>query len=180
MERFMFISDDAELAENKLIILYIARNFGLPLTNKRFSQIIDEGNFFNFFLLQHLLEDLIEDDYLSKNLEIPNEPAYHITAKGIETLNFLLHKIPGGVRRYIDRLTEKNKNNVKRDHEVIAYVRPSESKGFISVLEILDSNSVLFSMQFVSATKKDALLVCENFKYKAEMLYSKITRELLE
>ncbi len=175
----MFISDDAELAENKLTILYISRNFGLPLTNKRFSQIVAEGNFFNFFLLQHLLEDLVSGGYLSKSIEVPKDSTYHITPKGLQTLNFLVHKIPGGVKKYIDRLTEKNESEVRRDREVIAYVRPSESKGFISVLEILDGKSVLFSMQFVSGTKKDALSICENFKSNAEKIYARITRELL-
>lgn len=176
----MFITEDAQLAENKLTILYISRSFKAPLTNKRFSVIVAEGNFFNFFLLQHLLEDLVSGGYLSKSTDIPDEPAYHITAKGLQTLNFLIHKIPAGIRKYIDKLTEKNEHDVRRDREIISYVQPSESRGFISVLEILEGNSVLFSMQFVSATKKDALAICENFRNNAEKIYSGIVGDLLK
>jgi hypothetical protein len=113
-------------------------------------------------------------------MNIPEEPTYHITPKGLQTLNFLIHKIPAGMRKYIDRLTEKNEPEVRRDREVVSYVQPSESRGFISVLEILESNSVLFSMQFVSSTKKDALAICENFRLNAEKIYSGIARDLLK
>ena len=66
----MYISDNAELAENKLTLLYISKSVGLPLTNTRLSQIVTDGNFFNYFLLQHLLEDLITNAYFKKEENI--------------------------------------------------------------------------------------------------------------
>jgi predicted transcriptional regulator len=175
----MYISDNAELAENKLTLLYISKSIGLPLTNTRLTQIVNEGNLFNFFLLQHLLEDLISNNYMAKQDNPDGESTYLITVKGSETLDFLIHKLPKGVRRHIDKITNAQTELIRHERDIISYIEPSGSSGFVSVLEIKDSGDLLFSLRYSSGTKKDALAICDKLKEEAETLYARITNDIL-
>ena len=175
----MNISDTAELAENKLALLYISECAGLPLTNTRFSQIVSEGRLFNFFLLQHLLEDLISNSYFKKDETPEGEATYIITPKGSETLHFLIHKIPKGIRKYIERLTEGKTSLIRRDNDISSYIIPDNHGGFLSVLEIKDNENLLFSVKYSSATKKDAIEISNKLNEKAQIIYNMITDELI-
>jgi predicted transcriptional regulator len=180
MEKTMYISDNAEVAENKLIILYISRTLGMPLSNKRYSQIVTEGNLFNFFLLQHLIEDLTENGYLIKSEEINGETAYNISQKGIETLDFLIYKIPGGIRSHIDRIASSKSETVRQDRNIVSYIDIADDGSFLSVLEIRDKKRILLSLKYASPTRKDAMEIAGSLKDKAEEIYGMITGSILE
>ncbi len=175
----MYISNNAELAENKLTLLYISKSVGLPLTNTRLSQIVTDGNFFNFFLLQHLLEDLINNAYLKKDETLAGESTYLITVKGSETLDFLIHKLPKGVRRHIDKLTSSKTDVIRKDRDVVSYIEPGESGSFISILEIKDADDLLFSIKYSSGTKNDAISISDRLKENAETIYNIVTNEII-
>ncbi len=171
----MYISDNAEVAENKLIILYISRTMGMPLTNKRFTQIVTEGNFFNFFLLQHLIEDLVSNGYLVKSEIVNGETAYNITKKGLETLEFLIYKVPGGIRSHIDRIASSKSETVRQDRNIVSYIDVSEDGSFLSVLELRDKKRILFTVKYASPTRNDAIDIAERLKDKAEEIYGIFT-----
>lgn len=175
----MYISDNAELAENKLSLLYISECAGLPLTNTRLTEIVTDGNLFNFFLLQHLLEDLLNNAYMKKDETPEGEITYKITPKGSETLQFLIHKLPKGVRRHIDKLTFSKSDIIRSDRDIISYFIPDENDGFVSILDIKDNNNILFSLKYSSATKKDAIDICNKLKDKAQTIYDIITKEII-
>ncbi len=175
----MYISDNAELAENKLTLLYISKSLGLPLTNSRLTQIVTEGNLFNFFLLQHLLADLTDNKYLKKDENPNGEDTYLITVKGSETLDFLIHKLPKGVRRHIDKITDSKTDIIRHERDIIAYIEPGDKGGFVSILEIKDDGNLLFSVKYSSGTKNDAVAICDKFKENAEVIYSQITNNIV-
>lgn len=176
----MYIADNAEVAENKLIILYISRAMGMPLTNKRFTQIVTEGNFFNFFLLQHLIEDLVENSYLTKSIENKTETVYDITKKGNETLDFLLYKVPGGIRNHIDRIASSKYDKARKDRDIVSFIDVADDGSFLSVLEIRDNKRLLFSINFASPTRKDAMELATSLREQAESIYSEITSRILK
>ena len=175
----MYISDNAELAENKLTLLYISKSIGLPLTNTRLTQIVTEGNLFNFFLLQHLLADLIDNRYLKKEENHNGEDTYIITIKGSETLDFLIHKLPKGVRKHIDKITDSKTDIVRHDRDIVSYIEPGYNGGFVSILEIKDYRNLLFSVKYSSGTKNDAMAICDKLKENAELIYNQITNDII-
>ncbi|HPQ47936.1 MAG TPA: DUF4364 family protein [Clostridia bacterium] len=171
----MYISENAEVAENKLIILYISKTLGMPLTNKRFSQIVTEGNFFNFFLLQHLIEDLTANGYLQKSDEAGGDYAYNISRKGLETLDFLIYKVPSGIRNHIDRIASEKSATVRHDRNIVSYIDVSDDGSFLSVLEIRDHKRVLMTLKYASPTRKDAMEIANRLKEKSDDIYGMLT-----
>jgi len=139
----LIITDTNDIAENKLIILYIAEEMALPMSKKIFSNIVIKGNLMNYFVMLHLLDSLIENKYLYRK-----DDKLIITPKGSETLTFLNHKIPKGIRKYIKSLASAMKNSVKKDLEIKADFSFGNVDDFIVDLEILDNDSPLLSVSF--------------------------------
>lgn len=51
--------DSLELAENKLILIYIINKLKCPLTKNQLTQIILENNLMNYFILQQYICELV-------------------------------------------------------------------------------------------------------------------------
>ena len=58
--------NSAELAENKLLVLYVTDSLKHPITNTQLTEIILENNFINYFTLQQYISELITSDTLFK------------------------------------------------------------------------------------------------------------------
>ncbi len=81
-----------ELADNKLLILYIIKKLKSPCSNTHITDIILNNNFLNYFLLQQYLNELVENDYLTI-ITIKNEELYKITPKGKKILEMFQNRI---------------------------------------------------------------------------------------
>ena len=55
--------NSAELAENKLLVLYVIDSLKYPITNTQLTEIILENNFINYFTLQQYISELIASDF---------------------------------------------------------------------------------------------------------------------
>ena len=76
--------NSAELAENKLLVLYVTDSLKHPITNTQLTEIILENNFINYFTLQQYISELIASDFL--RYETVNEKKLiRITEKGTNT-----------------------------------------------------------------------------------------------
>ena len=55
------------LAEDKILILYILKKVGKPLSYKELLELIIAVSEINYFYFQQFLSDLLEDHYIIKN-----------------------------------------------------------------------------------------------------------------
>jgi len=62
----MSIVSNKELAENKLILLYIIDKVNIPISNLQITKIILENKFMNYFMLQQLLNELCTSNWGNK------------------------------------------------------------------------------------------------------------------
>jgi len=53
-----------ELAENKIILLYIIEKIGMPVSNIQITKLVLEKKLMNYFLLQQRLNELCESGFL--------------------------------------------------------------------------------------------------------------------
>ena len=54
------LGNNRQLAENKLILLYIIDKLEIPVSNLQMTKIILENKIMNYFLLQQYLDELRE------------------------------------------------------------------------------------------------------------------------
>lgn len=104
-----------ELADNKLLILYIIKKLKHPYSNAYITDIILNNNFMNYFLLQQYLNDLVENNYLliinSKNQE---EILYKLAPRGKKILEMFQSRISqfkiDCFKNYMNSIDEKSKS----------------------------------------------------------------------
>ena len=84
--------DSKELAENKLIILYILDKIKFPIENKKLTQIILEENLISYFSLQGYITELIGADFISI-IEEENKKRLTLSEKGKKVLSLFQNRI---------------------------------------------------------------------------------------
>lgn len=171
----MIISNTNDIAENKLILLTISEEMDLPMSKQQFSEIIIKGNLMNYFIMGHLIDSLVEDDYFTKN-----EDKYFITNKGSETLSFLVHKIPRGTKKYIANISSSLRNSVKKELEINTHISFGSSDDFIANISIYENKAPLLEVSFGAGTEKEAKKICDSFSKHADEIYLEIMNTLLK
>ena len=63
------LGDSLDLAENKLLVLYIFSKLKFPISNIQVTQIILENNLINYFTLQQYILELVSSDFLNYTTE---------------------------------------------------------------------------------------------------------------
>lgn len=59
----MIHRDTEELAENKLLLLYILSEAGIPLSKNQVTQVVLENSLMNYFSMQQFLAELVQKDW---------------------------------------------------------------------------------------------------------------------
>lgn len=60
----MFLENTEELAQNKLLLLYIIDKSNSSLTNNELTELVLKNNYMNYFLVQQYLSELIESGFI--------------------------------------------------------------------------------------------------------------------
>ena len=58
-------NSSTELAESKLLILYIAKKIKMPISNISLTELILSNNLLNYFSLQQYIFELVSSDFLT-------------------------------------------------------------------------------------------------------------------
>jgi hypothetical protein len=85
------MSNIREIAENKLIILYILHRAKRPLTLDQITDVVQDGGYMNYFIFMQNLNELVEGGYAERVNQV-----YDITPKGMQILNMFKNKLPDG------------------------------------------------------------------------------------
>lgn len=109
-----------ELADNKLLILYIIKKLKNPCSNTYITDIILSNNFLNYFILQQYLNDLVESNYLI-TLNSQNEILYKLAPRGKKILEMFQNRISqfkiDCFNNYMSSLNQKTENlNIEFKH----------------------------------------------------------------
>ena len=60
----MFIENTEELAQSKLLLLFIIDKSNTPLSNEELTEFILEKNYMNYFLTHQYLSELVETGFI--------------------------------------------------------------------------------------------------------------------
>lgn len=175
----MSFTGNKELAENKLILLYIIDKLNLTVTNLQLTKVVLENKFMNYFTLQQLLNELSESNFLN-NVDSEGKEAFIITESGKQTLSFFENLIPPGIKGRIDSTISEIKRSIKSELLITAdFVSESDSDYSVN-LKINEEHFNLIDLKLTVGTKNDARLICNNWKDYSQEIYSDIINILLK
>ncbi|MCF0148084.1 MAG: DUF4364 family protein [Clostridium sp.] len=169
--------NSAELAENKLLVLYVLDSLKHPITNTQLTEIILENNFINYFTLQQYISELITSDFL--RYEIVNEKnLIRITEKGTNTLSFFSDRISSIKKKIIDDYLLSIVDSIKKELTIHSDYTLGEDDSFIVDLQALENDNLLISLKVSVPTKKQAVSLCNRWKDNPSDIYNKIMNAL--
>ncbi|MDT8716545.1 DUF4364 family protein [Clostridium sp. 19966] len=170
--------DISQLAESKLILLYIMHNINLPISKNQLTQIVLENNLVNYFSLQQYLADLIDSDFLvytNKN----NQKLLSITDRGSKVLEMFQSRIPDDIILKVDNYLETAKDNIKREISLYSDYTIEKSNTFIVNLKAMENDIILIDVKVNVPTKKHAIDLCANWKSNSSQIYNDIMKLLI-
>ncbi|TJX13773.1 DUF4364 family protein [Tissierella creatinini] len=160
-----------EIAQNKLLILYIIKNIPLPLTNAQLTELILEKGFMNFFALQQYLIELNEGDLIKVDDLTMN---YQLLQKGEDMLELFKGKIPERIIQELDiEFNHIEKAKVKETQVVGDYYQ-KENQQYTVNLKLVENHETLFSLYFDVATEDQSKKITNIWKENTQSIYENI------
>lgn len=171
------LGNNRELAENKIILLYILDKINMPISNLQITKLILENKFMNYFMLQQILDDLCNSSLLSSSVS-DNKTFYSITDKGKTTLSYFPGLIPPGIKVLIDNNISPIKQNIRNETLVTADYTPESENEFIVTCKVNEDNFTLMDLKVTVGTKNDARTICDNWNKHSQAIYAEIIESL--
>lgn len=168
--------DTSELAENKLLLLYILHKLPTPTSNSQITQVVLENNLINYFSLQQYISELIDNGFIS---DFKENKSHKLTLSdvGKNTLEFFINRIPADKLKIIDSYMELSHNNEKSLHTFSASFDKSEDSSLVT-LDIIENNFSIVTFKLPVENEEDAYTICDNWKSNGITLYEDILKIL--
>ncbi|KRQ87232.1 hypothetical protein ABG79_01035 [Caloramator mitchellensis] len=168
--------DTTELAENKLLILYILNKIDASITNSYLTQIVLENNLINYFSLQQYISELIESGFIDLTKEI-NRQLLKITLKGKRTLDFFIDRIPENKTKIIDAYLLEKEIEVQYEYIPRAKFENIGNDYFVDI-KLLENDKIIFDLRLRTNSLENANTICENWEKKYSHYYDTILKTL--
>lgn len=169
----MITNNTEEVAQNKLLLLYILKMSPNNLTNNELTEFILKKGYMNYFAIQQYLSELHQGEMIEIRGKDENK-IYTVLEKGEISLNLFESKIPD---RIIQELANEFKLQEKmkiRETQVIGEFYPKENNQYSVNLKLVENDETLFSLYFDVATESQAKNFCNIWKENTESIYQKI------
>jgi hypothetical protein len=173
----MSLWSSRELAESKLILLYMFEKINVPVSNLQITKLILENKFMNYFDLQQFLNELCDNNFLSSEI-IDDKTYYTISPHGKQTLSYFINLIPLGIKTRIDTTYNSIKKNIKDETYIISDFTPVSENEFIVSCKVREENFLLADLSILVGTRHDARSICDNWKKHSQVIYSEIIESL--
>lgn len=164
-----------ELAENKLLLLYILRKIDSPITNSYLTQIVLENNLINYFSLQQYLSELIESGFVN-SIKENSRHTLKLSQRGKDALELFINRIPDKKINVVNEYLDKNIPKAEKEIEAVSeYIKCPNNK-FLSILKLINKDEVLFELHLPSDNSVRAQEICGRWKKDSEKLYKNIIK----
>jgi hypothetical protein len=168
-----------ELAENKLLILYIFNKIKFPVSNNHLTQIILENNLINYFTLQQYLTELVTSNFIKYTDESGNH-RFTITDRGIKVLSLFGNRISNTKTDIVDNYLDNQMESIKKEVTVTADYTIENKDNFIVNLKAIENDSILIDIKINVGSNKQARTLCEKWKSNSSDLYNSIIQLLIQ
>lgn len=163
----------------KLIVLYILSRVDFPLTNSQLTEFILDKEYTNYFNVQQVISDLIEDKFITYKT-IRNSSLYLLTDSGLETLDFFNNIISTGIKDDIEEYLAENKYKLQEEVSSQADFSQIKKGEYLVRLKVIERNTPIIDLQLVVSSEEDAINFCNNWKNKSSDIYGYLMSSLLE
>lgn len=170
--------DSLELAENKLILIYIMNKIKCPLTKNQLTQIILENNIMNYFVLQQYICELISSEIIKYSMD-NNDHSLLLTDKGIKVLKLFQNRINPDRLKNVDEYLNRNCDNINKKITVTADYTIEHNNECIVSLKSYENNTVIADIKIKAPDIKQAKVICSKWKNNSSDICKEIMQILI-
>jgi predicted transcriptional regulator len=177
-EKKMF-DDTLELAENKLLLIYILEQIKLPISKNQFTEIVLENNLINYFTLQQYISELITAGFTEYN-EVDGKHRLAVTSKGHKVLSMFTNRLSQDKIDVVDSYIKKNISTIRHKIDITADYTIANNNSFTVNLTALENDIALIDLKINVVSNKQARDICTKWKNNSSDLYTKIIKILID
>lgn len=171
-------SDKNNLAENKVLILYILNRLDKDITNDGLYKIISSINGLNYFYFQQTLKDLVETNLVGYTKD--DDTVVKITSEGKKAFELTKDLLPGIVKLKADSIFDKELADIKEEASVVSEFIPKNENEYTVRCKIIENNETIFEVETYAGPRERAKKICDNWNNNATQIYPKIINLLLD
>jgi len=175
----MFAENTEELAQNKLLLLYIIDKAEKPLTNEEITEFMLENNYMNYFLIQQYLSELTSSKFI-EYVHKDDKKIYKMLNKGKITLYYFQDRIPEDIKKYILNNFAKILDEEKRATQIVGEYYKNDKYDYTVNLKLVENEETLFSLYLNVTTEKQAKKICNTWKENTEFIFKNILNMLAD
>lgn len=162
----------------RLLICYLLRSIGKPLSKETVNEIMQEYGLANYFEVNQSLLELVGAGSIAETA-VQDTSYYEITANGRRTAEMLESALPVTVREKAVNAALNLLAKAKREQENLVTVEKKDGKYFVTC-RILDNDAELMSVRLFVADELQAQTVREKFLQKPADVYQCLISRLTE
>ncbi|WP_461205540.1 DUF4364 family protein [Clostridium sp. DL1XJH146] len=168
----------SELAENKLLVLYILKEINLPISNNSLTEIVLKNNFTDYFTLQQFISELCSAKFVDY-IELDGKQRLVITNQGEQVLTLFFNRISPLKLNIIKQYLKQNLDLIKKEITITADYT-IEGNNYIVNLKATENKSILLDLKVNVASNSQAKELCSKWKANSSELYNKLLKVLIE
>lgn len=162
-----------DLAENKLLLLYIFNKIKFPISNIQITEIVLENNFMNYFTLQQYIVELTSSNLLKHIVEHEKDRLV-ITDNGQKVLSLFENRISESKIEKTNNYLNSKISKIKKELTVTADYTIENKNSYLVNLVASENDTTLIDIKISVASNKQARELCYKWKSNSSELYNKI------
>ena len=167
-----------DLAENKVLILYLLNRLPDGIKSDHLYKIVSSANNINYFYFQELLTDLIETKLVGSFTK-DEDAVIKITSEGQNALSLTKSLLPGILKLKADTVFKEEIPIIQEESSIITEFVPKDENNYTVKCKIVEKNETLFEVSAFAGSRERAKQISDNWKNNANKLYPKIIDLLL-
>jgi len=171
-------TNNNDLAENKVLILYLLTKINQGITKDGLFKIISSINDTNYFYFQQYLNDLIQTNLVTTYTK-DDDSILQITSEGNNALLLTKELLPGIVKLKADNLFKKELANIAEESSIIAEYIPKNENDYSVKCKIVENNETIFEVRTFAGSRDRAKKIADNWKNNASIIYPQFINILL-
>lgn len=168
-----------DLAENKVLILYLLNKISDGIKSDNLYKIISVANNINYFYFQELVTDLIETNLIGSFTK-DEDTFIKITSEGQNALSLTKSLLPGILKLKADNAFKDTISSIEEEASIITEYTPKNESDYTVTCKIVEKNDVIFEVSAFAGSRERAKQISDNWKKNANTIYPKIIDLLLE
>lgn len=169
-----------ELAESKLIILFLLYQMDMSLSTAQLVDFAVQGEYMDYFSFQQYIAQLLECNMIDCATTESNTTMYSITGEGEEVLRLFSKQIPYSKRTAICDYVSENKKRIKREFEVVANYFYNAENDYMVKCGVYEDDTALMEINLSVVSKEQAKQIKRNWKANVTELYGKILSVMID